>query len=106
MEAGVCTDQETDGHSVTVSTALCLDSTALLLYYFGSIAEGDPANHFLVIVCTWQEPPQPGTKTAQMQTVRFQLALVSIIVTHLGQRFHYGVLVTLQSLGSSRFAFI
>ena len=30
MEAGVCTDQETDGHSVTVSTALCLDSTALL----------------------------------------------------------------------------
>ena len=84
MEAGVCTDQETDGHSVTVSSALCLDSTALLLYYFGSIAEGDPANHFLVIVCTWQEPPQPGTNTAQMQTVRFQLALMSIIVTHLG----------------------
>ena len=31
MEAGACTDQETDGHSVTVSTALCLDSIALLL---------------------------------------------------------------------------
>ena len=97
MHAAVRTDQETDGHSVTVSTALCLDSTALLLYYFGSITEGDPANHFLVIVCTWQEPPQPGTNTAQMQTVRFQLAL--------GQRFHYDVLVTLQSFGISRFAF-
>ena len=52
MEAGVCTDQETDGHSVTVSTALCLDSTPLLLYYFGSVSEVDSGNHFLVIVCT------------------------------------------------------
>ena len=46
MEAGACNDQETDGHSVTLSTALSRDCIALLLLSLRKPLRGWPSESF------------------------------------------------------------